>query len=276
MNKDDYKDESDTSDEDYVPDIKIEDAVSEVESDGDSEDPISGSEEDPNAKFGKRSKPVKTPGKKRKLCTVQETSKTLETKVECDPKDSEEQKKKADDLWADFMKDTGFRSKNTACKSSSVQSKTSQSMSKNDNKNEALNKIDSNSNKKIKVTQLFEFAGEEVRVEKEVDASSAEARLLTKSTPKSSTKKSGNLSGIGNVLTQLGKKQKISTLEKSKLDWDRFKKEENIEEELQTHNKGRDGYLDRQDFLQRADLRRFEIEKEIRNVERAKRFNSTL
>lgn len=35
-------------------------------------------------------------------------------------------------------------------------------------------------------------------------------------------------------------------------------------------------YLERQDFLERADLRRFEIEKEIRAVERSKRFNSTL
>ena len=48
----------------------------------------------------------------------------------------------------------------------------------------------------------------------------------------SKPKKIGGLSGIGSVLSQLGKKQKISTLEKSKLDWDRFKKEENIEDSV--------------------------------------------
>lgn len=54
-------------------------------------------------------------------------------------------------------------------------------------------------------------------------------------------KKGGNLSGIGSVLSQLGKKKKISTLEKTKLDWDRFKKDENIEDELNNYKKGKDG-----------------------------------
>lgn len=74
-----------------------------------------------------------------------------------------------------------------------------------------------------------------------VSVDSAEARLLPSSHSKVPNKKPGGLSGIGGVLSQLGKKQKISTLEKSKLDWDRFKKEEDIEEELQTYNKGKDG-----------------------------------
>lgn len=34
-------------------------------------------------------------------------------------------------------------------------------------------------------------------------------------------------------------------------------------------------YLERQEFLERADLRRFEIEKDLRTIERNKRFNST-
>lgn len=80
--------------------------------------------------------------------------------------------------------------------------------------------------------------------------------------------KRAGLSGISSVLGQIGKKTKISTLEKSKLDWDNYKKQENIEEELNTHNKGKDGYLERQDFLQRADLRQFEIEKQLRNSSR--------
>ncbi|KAK0079949.1 hypothetical protein PV325_000616 [Microctonus aethiopoides] len=134
---------------------------------------------------------------------------------------------------------------------------------------------------KVKITKVFEFAGEEVKVEKEVDKNSAEGRLtLSTDSEKSSNDtintaqkraprgRVGGLGGISSVLSQIGKKTKISTLEKSKLDWDSFKKQENLDEEINTHNKGKDGYLERQDFLQRADLRQFEIEKELRTTVR--------
>lgn len=49
--------------------------------------------------------------------------------------------------------------------------------------------------------------------------------------------------GLSNVLGQLNKKNKLSTLEKSKLDWDTFKKEEDIEAEIQSHNKGKQGLI---------------------------------
>ncbi len=98
--------------------------------------------------------------------------------------------------------------------------------------------------------------------------------------------------------------QAFHSQEKSKLDWDKFKKKEGIEEELQTHNKGKDGYvyilgveclchvtwqrkvrcrkicsflpnylelsfsftryIERQAFLNRTDVRQFEIERDIR------------
>lgn len=137
---------------------------------------------------------------------------------------------------------------------------------------------------KVKITKVFEFAGEEVKIEKEVAIDSAEARLSLSAaensakpsestSPTSKARGRGGvrrvgLGGISSVLGQIGKKAKISTLEKSKLDWDNFKKQENIEEEISTHNKGKDGYLERQDFLQRADLRQFEIEKQLRNSSR--------
>lgn len=48
--------------------------------------------------------------------------------------------------------------------------------------------------------------------------------------------------GMSNVLNRIGgKKQKMSTLEKSKMDWDAFKSEEGITEELAIHNRGREG-----------------------------------
>lgn len=53
----------------------------------------------------------------------------------------------------------------------------------------------------------------------------------------------GRGGGLSSVLGQLGKKNKLSTLEKSKLDWDSFKKDEGISDDLQTFNKGKDGYV---------------------------------
>lgn len=47
--------------------------------------------------------------------------------------------------------------------------------------------------------------------------------------------------GLANILSQMGKKSKLTILEKSKQDWDGYKKEEGIVEELITHNKGKNG-----------------------------------
>lgn len=47
---------------------------------------------------------------------------------------------------------------------------------------------------------------------------------------------------MGSVLNRIGaKKPKMSTLEKSKLDWDSFKYEEGITEDLAIHNRGKEG-----------------------------------
>lgn len=47
---------------------------------------------------------------------------------------------------------------------------------------------------------------------------------------------------MSGILGQIGgKKSKMSTLEKSKMDWDAFKSEEGITEELAIHNRGKEG-----------------------------------
>ncbi|XP_068115828.1 craniofacial development protein 1 [Hyperolius riggenbachi] len=70
---------------------------------------------------------------------------------------------------------------------------------------------------------------------------------------------------MSSILGKLGgKKQKMSTLEKSKLDWETFKEKEGIGEELAIHNRGKDGYIERKAFLERVDYRQFEREREIR------------
>lgn len=49
---------------------------------------------------------------------------------------------------------------------------------------------------------------------------------------------------MGSILNRLGgKKQKMSTLEKSKMDWNAFKDEEGIGDELAIHNRGKEGWV---------------------------------
>ena len=75
--------------------------------------------------------------------------------------------------------------------------------------------------------------------------------------------RSGGLSSLASRLSA-AKKPKLSVLEKSKLDWDTFKQDEGIAEDLKTFNQGKMGFLERQAFLERADLKQFEIEKDFR------------
>ncbi|XP_017006697.2 craniofacial development protein 1 [Drosophila takahashii] len=73
----------------------------------------------------------------------------------------------------------------------------------------------------------------------------------------------------GSLFNKVEKKKKTSVLEKSQMDWKNFKSDEGIDEQLRTHNKGKYGYFERQEFLQRTDLRQFEIEKNLRQSRRS-------
>lgn len=309
--------DSDEDDEDYVPDGADSEPVSEVESEGDAE---SGPEdendenkrESTKKKGKKRSKTGKAKSSKRRRTgrtgTDGADEKEEDEEQENESKEKkklteEEEKKRADSLWADFMKDTckciklnlfpKHKRRTTIVQkrfyiflfAAPALPKTKQQNSTNKAKEKSPPSVKPKAAEKVKITKVFDFAGEEVKIEKEVSADSAEARLSLSSA--NNSEKTGNsassagrepdkgtgvrrvgLGGISSVLGQLGKKAKISTLEKSKLDWDSFKKQENLEEEISTHNKGKDGYLERQDFLQRADLRQFEIEKQLRKANR--------
>ncbi|CAL8260634.1 unnamed protein product [Merluccius merluccius] len=195
-------------------------------------------------------------------------------------------KKKADDLWASFLSDVGTRPKQTASPAESSSTEKAEASSPRkptvsmEPKAPASTKPAEPS--MVTITKVFDFAGEEVRVTKEVAADSREAKgfLKTQSSqrdqqppqlqqsstpsrlPGPSVKRPVGMSGI---LGQIGgKKQKMSTLEKSKMDWDTFKSEEGITEELAIHNRGKEGYVERKNFLERVDHRQFEREKEVR------------
>lgn len=66
------------------------------------------------------------------------------------------------------------------------------------------------------------------------------------------------------------KQKKPTILEQAAKDWTKCKAEENLVDELNQATKSKTGYLDKQDFLQRADLRQFEREREIRDRARAR------
>ncbi|KAH9185870.1 hypothetical protein AeNC1_012157 [Aphanomyces euteiches] len=95
---------------------------------------------------------------------------------------------------------------------------------------------------KDQVTEVLKFAGQEYSVTKKVSSSE---------------------SGLDSALAALNQPKKISTIEKSSMDWESFKDKEGIADELQQYTK--DGYLEKQDFLHRVDVRKFELEKAERD-----------
>ncbi len=164
-----------------------------------------------------------------------------------------------DDLWNEFKRD---------CES--VEPKATKSSTSDDTEPATSARCvpaSSSSSKTKTVTQLFEFAGEAVEVRKEVpiDAPTPPAPPVLGKRPAAGPK-----GGLSSILGQIGKKNKLSVLEKSKLDWNNFKETEGIREDLEKHNRGKDGYLEKQDFLQRTDLRQFEKEKALRSSSRLK------
>lgn len=73
------------------------------------------------------------------------------------------------------------------------------------------------------------------------------------------------------VLEQIKKKQKLSVLDKTKKDWGEFKEEKGLDEELDAYKKSSNQYLDKVNFLQRADFREFERERDARLALQSKR-----
>lgn len=211
-----------------------------------------------------------------------------EDKAKQGEKDDEaQQKKKSDDLWASFLSDVGSRPREPSRVPSASQSRTRQK--KDDPSVLKVAPLSTETTTtasepaKVTITKVFDFAGEEVRVNKEVAADSREAKNYLKSQTTSQgesgdDEKSSSPSqpalpgpsakraaGMSSILSRIGgKKQKMSTLEKSKMDWDAFKSEEGITEELAIHNRGKEGYVERKNFLDRVDHRQFELEKSVR------------
>jgi len=128
---------------------------------------------------------------------------------------------------------------------------------------------------KVEITESYDFAGEEIKVKKLVDAKSLEKPEKPKETDTngststsgltkvaSGLKRGAAVSGLSGVLGSLEKKKKISVLDKSKLDWNSYKDDAGLEDELKSNRNA--GYLDKQEFLQRVDYKQWENEREMR------------
>lgn len=288
MNYSDYDSDgySSNEDADYVPsdDNLSEDDINECEK----EDPLHENDDVPHpgsvTQKKKKKKDISVRKRKKGVLQVEKEDKAedeeeesqqqqqQEEKKPSERDEEERQKKKADDLWASFLSDVGSRPKDATQNTDSPVSKAGPLTTQTQRKPAEP--------AKVTITKVFDFAGEEVRVNKEVSSDSREAKSFLKSQshqqqedkehsthspcplPGPSSKRPA---GMSSILSHIGgKKQKMSTLEKSKMDWDAFKSEEGISEELAIHNRGREGYVERKNFLERVDHRQFELEKSVR------------
>ncbi|CAN0456446.1 unnamed protein product, partial [Ectocarpus fasciculatus] len=60
----------------------------------------------------------------------------------------------------------------------------------------------------------------------------------------------------------------LQKVTKSSMDWETYKAAEGIEGDMEQATKDGKGYLNKQDFLQRCDVRKFETELEARQSKR--------
>lgn len=73
---------------------------------------------------------------------------------------------------------------------------------------------------------------------------------------------------LRSVVANLDKPETISTLAKTSLDWDQYKNQQGLDDELERAAQA--GFVERQSFLQRVDERSYERERAQRAVERAR------
>uniref|UniRef100_A0A8C3XSL6 Craniofacial development protein 1 n=1 Tax=Chelydra serpentina TaxID=8475 RepID=A0A8C3XSL6_CHESE len=157
--------------------------------------------------------------------------------------EEEEKKKKEDALWASFLSDVGQKSKAPAATTEEKSSSKFQEEAKEPEKSKDI--------AKVTITKVFDFAGEEVRAKRVPRSHLLQDRpkkennrmpLAVTFSPQLKPLQVKRPSGMSSLLGKIGsKKQKMSTLEKSKLDWENFKEEEGIGEDLAIHNRGKEG-----------------------------------
>jgi hypothetical protein len=76
---------------------------------------------------------------------------------------------------------------------------------------------------------------------------------------------------MARLLSEISGKPAVTTIAKTSADWDAFKDKSGLGTAIEEKAQSKDSYLNRQDFLDRVDHRRFEVERQERDRERTKR-----
>ena len=117
-----------------------------------------------------------------------------------------------------------------------------------------------------KFTERRNFAGKMVEVETEYVEGSKEAKAHDKKVEMLAR------GGIDAVLAELMAPKKLTVMDKTKADWRTVKQtDEELEEDLQAHRRGGRTFREQQDFLQQADYREYELERDARLAASSKR-----
>jgi hypothetical protein len=104
------------------------------------------------------------------------------------------------------------------------------------------------------------------------DARTTASNPITSATATITTRGPRKKGGLDNLLSQISRPDKLSTMSKTAADWDMFKSTNvDLATKLEDTAMGNEAYLVKKDFLNRVDTRQFELEKAQREKERAAR-----
>ncbi|GMR54937.1 hypothetical protein PMAYCL1PPCAC_25132, partial [Pristionchus mayeri] len=245
-----------SDDEDYVPEGAVEDDVDEPS--GDECDEVTAADDPDAAKRGR--------GRRRKQKKGGKEEKELAPPP---PPDDD-----VDDFFASLIANDPYAIKPMAAPAVSASSSTTSSAQETTeavveekSSETPVEPAEASLESTTKITEVFDFAGQEIKVEKEVTLEEAKAHEEKLQKQEEASKKPViKRVGLGDALTMIAKKPKMSVLDKSNLDWKSFKQEQKIDEDLAIHNRGKNGYLNKQDFLIKADHAQFEKERAMRDA----------
>ena len=104
------------------------------------------------------------------------------------------------------------------------------------------------------------------------DSTSTQKKLTPAAAVTTKTKATPASSKLDSVLSQIAGKKQLNTVEKTSNDWEGLKEnDKTLKDELERNAQSKNAYLVKQDFLNRVDQRKFELEKEKRDRERSRR-----
>uniref|UniRef100_A0A914Z6L3 Craniofacial development protein 1 n=1 Tax=Panagrolaimus superbus TaxID=310955 RepID=A0A914Z6L3_9BILA len=111
---------------------------------------------------------------------------------------------------------------------------------------------EANNGGKRKIVEVYDFFGENVTREREVDEE--EAKKIEEKKAKAAEKKPKYLrvQGIEALIKKIDKNPKMTIVEKSHVDWQRHVKKQKLEDDLQKYDKSKSSFLDNAKFAQKA------------------------